>query len=258
MNGGIKAEKRWLRAELHAHCNLDPMDYRICSHTPEQLISTAAALGYEVLAITCHDKDVWTAALSDYARNHGITLIPGMEVSTERRRHVLVYNFHASAEDLNALKKIKERRRTDTLVVAPHPFFPGAGCLGRELERNLDLFDAIEYSGFQIRGLNFNRRGMDLAAKSGKPLVGCGDIHYLWQLGRTFTYIYSEPDDVRSVLSAVKQGMVRIRVSPISWFEAAKWWSVTLWRSAFPVNTAPAGNVWTAWPQAGLKPGPEP
>jgi len=257
MNSGIKAEKRWLRAELHAHCNLDPMDFRICSHTPEQLISTAASLGYEILAITCHDKDIWTAEYSEYARSFGITLIPGMEVSTEGKRHVLVYNFHTNAEGLNTLKKIEERRRTDTLVIAPHPFFPGAGSLGRELERNLDLFDAIEYSGFRIRCINFNRRSMDLAAKSGKPMVGCGDIHYLWQLGRTFTWIYSEPD-VRSVLSAVKQGMVRIQTSPISWLEAAKWWGATFWRAAFPVNTAPGGKVWKAWPHAGLKPGPEP
>jgi predicted metal-dependent phosphoesterase TrpH len=232
------------------------MDYRICSFTPEQLISAAASTGYAILAITCHNKDIWTNGLSDYARNLGITLIPGMEVSTERAHHILVYNFHTGAENLNTLNKIKECSREDTLVVAPHPFFPGSGCLGRALEKNLDLFDAIEYSGFQIRGLNFNRRSMDLAEKTGKPLVGCGDIHYLWQLDRTSTWIYAEPD-VPSVIRAVKQGAVRLQVSPISWFEAAKWWGATFWRHAWPANPAPAGNAWTGWSQPELKKGSE-
>ena len=62
-----KSGKRWMKAELHAHCCLDPIDYRICKHTPEELISTAASLGYEILAITCHNLDVWTEALADYA-----------------------------------------------------------------------------------------------------------------------------------------------------------------------------------------------
>ena len=126
-----------MKAELHSHCSLDPIDYRICDHTPEQLISKAAELGYEILAITCHNMDIWTEELSDYAQSLGITLIPGMEVTTERTRHTLVYNFHTDAENLNTLKKIRARSREDTLVIAPHPFFPGRICLRGLLETNL-------------------------------------------------------------------------------------------------------------------------
>ena len=230
--------KRWLKAELHAHCSLDPVDYRICRHTPEHLISSAAKLGYEILAITCHNLDVWSESLSEYARSLGLTLIPGMEVAAERTRHVLVYNFRTGPENLNGLSKIRRCSRQDTLVIAPHAFFPGFVCLGKLLEKNLDVFDAIECSGFQVRGLNFNRRSLALAKDAGKPLVGCGDIHYLWQLDRTFTWIYAEPD-VASVVSAVKQGLVRIQSSPLSWPEAAGWWANTLWRYAFPANPAP-------------------
>lgn len=230
-----KSGKRWMKAELHSHCSLDPVDYRICDHTPEALLSKAAELGYAILAVTCHDKDIWTEELADYAGSLGITLIPGMEVTTEQTRHTLVYNFRADAEDLNTLKKIRARSREDTLVIAPHPFFPGRICLRGLLERNLDIFDAIECSGFQVRHLDFNRRAVDLAAKAKKPLVGNSDIHYLWQLGRTFTWIYSEPG-VLPVLRAVKQGFVRVQKSPITWLEAAQWWATSLRRYVFPVN----------------------
>jgi len=226
-----------MKAELHSHCSLDPIDYRICQHTPEQLISNAAELGYEILAITCHNKDIWTDELANYAMSLGITLIPGMEVTTEGTRHTLVYNFRAEAEELNTLKKIRARSREDTLVIAPHPFFPGRICLKSLLEQNLDLFDAIECSGFQVRNLDFNRRAEALAAKSGKPLVGNGDVHYLWQLGRTFSWIYSEPGV--PIFQAVKQGFVRVQKSPLTNFEAAKWWATSYWRYAFPVNDSP-------------------
>jgi predicted metal-dependent phosphoesterase TrpH len=229
-----------MKAELHSHCNLDPIDYRVCQHTPEELISKAAELGYEILSITCHNRDIWTEELSEYAGSLGITLIPGMEVTTEQTRHTLVYNFHADAVELDTIKKIRARSREDTLVIAPHPFFPGNICLRGLLEKNLDVFDAIECSGFQVQHLDFNRRAEILAEKAGKPMVGNGDVHYLWQLGRTFTWIYSEPG-VLPVLHAVKQGFVRVQKTPITSLEAAQWWAVSLWRYAFPVNPPPYG-----------------
>lgn len=233
MRNSGKDEKRWLKAEFHAHCSLDPSDSRICRYTPEQLIDEAARLGYGILALTCHNTDVWTEDLSEYARKLGITLIPGMEVKAEKTRHVLVYNFRTAAENLDTLKKIRARSAADTLVIAPHPFFPERSCLRTMLIQNLDVFDAIEYSGFQVPGLNFNRRSVIVAREAGKPLVGSGDVHFLWQLGRTFTWVYAEPE-VSSVLEAVKRGMVRLEVSPLSWREAATWWATVISRMVIP------------------------
>jgi predicted metal-dependent phosphoesterase TrpH len=238
LNNEGKSEKRWLKAELHSHCNLDPTDYRICEHTPEQLISKAAELGYEILAITCHDFDIWSEDLSGFAQSLGITLIPGMEVTTEGTRHTLVYNFHTGAENLNTLEKIRARSREDTLVIAPHPFFPGRSCLRNLLESNLGMFDAIECSGFQVPGLNFNRRGLKLSARTQKPVVGNGDVHYLWQLGKTFTWIYAEPE-MASIFNSIRKGLVRVEKSNLSWFQAANFWASTAWRSTFPVNAPP-------------------
>ncbi len=244
LKNNTRSEKRWLKAELHSHCSLDPVDYRVCRYTPEELIATAADHGYEILAITCHDLDIWTEDLSEYARNLGITLIPGMEITTEQTRHVLAYNFRTGPESLGTLKKIHEHSTENTLVIAPHSYFPGQSCLGRLLEKNLHVFDAIEYSGFLVRGINFNRKSRRLAEKAAKPLVACSDVHYLWQLGRTVTWIYAEPN-IQSILDSVKQGLVKIQVSPLSWFEAAGWWATTHWRRAFPASPAPSRHVWS-------------
>lgn len=231
-------KKRWLKAELHAHCNLDPKDHKVCDYSAEQLIAEAARLNYEVIAITCHNLDIWTADLSDYARSLGITLIPGMEVATDRSRHTLVYNFRTGCENLNTLAKIGGRLRSDTMIVAPHPFFPGPCCLRNYVEKNLSLFDAIESSGFYLRGLDFNRGAWAVALRHGKPVIGSGDVHYLWQLGKTFTWIYSEPG-VLPVIRAIKQGSVSVQSTPLSCLEVASWWTVSLYRNVFGAKSAP-------------------
>ncbi len=243
--GKTQSEKQWLKAELHSHCSLDPIDYRVCRYAPEELIATVAKHGYQILAITCHDMDIWTEDLSEYARRLGITLIPGMEVTADQKRHVLAYNFHTGSENLNTLEKIYERSTEDTLVIAPHSFFPGRSCLRGLLEKNLHIFDAIEYSGFLVRGVDFNRKSRKIAEKAEKPLVACSDVHYLWQLGRTVTWIYAEPN-VQSILNSIKQGLVKIQVSPLSWLEAAGWWTTTRWRCTFPVNPVPSRHVWSS------------
>lgn len=234
-----ESKKRWLKAEMHAHCSLDPKDYDICRFSPEQLIRESARQRFEILSITCHDSNIWTDSLCSYARSLGITLIPGMEISVEKTRHVLVYNSDKSPETLGTLEKIRLHSSEDSLIVAPHPFFPGSSCLRRHLEKNIDLFDAVEYSGFVVPGLNFNRKSLKLARKTGKPLLGFGDIHYLWQLGKTFTWIYAEPD-IHSILSAIRQGLVRMETVPLSWTEAASWWAERFWRILAPANPAPA------------------
>ncbi len=231
-----------MKAELHSHCNLDPEDYRMVEHSAEALIEEAARLGYEILAITCHNLDVWDDQLEDYARGLGITLIPGMEVTVERRYHTLAYNFRTCAEQINTFEKLRRLRREDTAVIAPHPYFPALSCLGGQLVRNIDIYDAIEWSGFYVPGMDFNRPARSAAELYRKPLVGNGDVHFLWQLGKTYTWIYSEPG-VLPVLNAIKRGKVRLQTAPLRNREAARWWASALWRLVFPVNTAPAPGI---------------
>jgi predicted metal-dependent phosphoesterase TrpH len=238
---------RWRKAELHTHCNLDPADFRACRFSAEELIATAAALGYEVLAITCHNLDVWTPELSRFAAEQGITLIPGMEVARRRGPHILVYNFGAGAEHLDTPEKIQALSRSDTLVIAPHPYFPGSRCLGDRLVRNIRLFDAIEISGFYGRRLDFNRRAVRTAAAFNKPLVGNADVHHLWQLGRTFTWIHSAPG-IRPVIEAIRLGKVRVESAPLSYLEIAGWWVSTIYKALSYRGRASGGGVRRLFP----------
>jgi predicted metal-dependent phosphoesterase TrpH len=238
----VESGPRWLKAEMHAHCSLDPVDYKLCSHSAEELISTAAALGYDILAITCHNLDIWSRELEEFAESQGITLIPGMEVNVEGRYHTLLYNFRTGSENLNTFEKIRSRSREDTLVLAPHPYFPASSCLRNQLEKNIDIFDAIEVSGFYLSNLDFNEQARSVARKHHKTMIGNGDVHLLWQLGKTFTWIYAEPT-VGEILTAVKRGAVRIESKSLALSQTLAWWATAAWRTAFPAHPAPSRKL---------------
>jgi predicted metal-dependent phosphoesterase TrpH len=206
-----------LKVDLHLHTGEDPVD-RI-SHSALDLVGRAAELGFDALAITLHDTQFADSRVSGYARERGITLIPGSE-RTIQGRHVLLLNFPtAAAESVRTLDDVARlRERTDGLVIAPHPFYPDRTCLGAQLDAHPDLFDAVEWSYFWARGINFNARAARWAREHGKPVVGNSDLHDIRQLGRTYSLIDAQPD-ASAICDAIRLGRVTLRTEPVPLIE---------------------------------------
>ena len=207
-----------LKVELHSHSADDPVD-RVPYSTP-QLIDHAARLGYNALAITLHDRQLDIRPFVGYARERGITLIPGIERTIEGK-HVLLLNFRNGAEAVETfddLARLKEREAG--LVVAPHAFFPATVCLRRIVDRRPQLFDAIEYNAMFTHAVNFNRRAERWAERHAKPIVGNGDVHRLRQLGTTWSLVDAEPD-ADAICDAIRKGRVQVQARPLSTTEAA-------------------------------------
>jgi predicted metal-dependent phosphoesterase TrpH len=203
-----------LKVELHTHTADDPVD-RI-PHSSTALIDRAAALGFDALAITLHERQLDVRWLVPYAAERGIVLIPGVERSIEGR-HVLLLNFPRLAENIRTfddLGRLKQHH-PQGLVVAPHPFFPGATCLGRQLDAHAGLFDAVEWNAMYTRHVNFNERAWHWAATHGKPLVANGDVHRLEQLGTAFSLVDATPD-AETICRAVRAGRVVIQTEAIT------------------------------------------
>jgi len=203
-----------LKVELHTHTDFDPFDP--IDYSARRLIDEAAQQGFDVLSITCHDALQWSQSLSEYAASTGILLIPGVEATLEGR-HVLIYGLEpfrppVSFSQLRALRQASP----EILTIAPHPFFPGSTSLGQRLFRYQDCFDAIEYSHFYTREMNFNLKSVEAARAQDKPLVGTSDVHLLRQLGKTFSYVKAEDKSVQSVITAIKSGHVDLVTMPLS------------------------------------------
>jgi predicted metal-dependent phosphoesterase TrpH len=145
-----------LKVELHTHTSDDPVD-RI-PHSTLELIDRAIALGYDALAITLHDAQLDPSLWQSYAADHGLLLIPGIE-RTIQGKHVLLANLSCDMRSVRTFADLATLKRNDAgLVIAPHPFFPHASCLGGELmDRHADIFDAVEFNAMFTWGANFNR-----------------------------------------------------------------------------------------------------
>jgi predicted metal-dependent phosphoesterase TrpH len=209
-----------LKFDFHMHTLDDPQDHHVY-HTVYELLDKAAALRYGALAITLHTRQFESDAAARYARERGILLIPGVEQDVEGC-HVLLINFpKARSEavrtfaDLARLKEDMAREGgRETLVIAPHPFFPSGVALKEKFWKHRDLFDAVEISGFYHAKWNPNREAVQAAAKLGLPLVGNSDTHTLEQFGKTWTETDC-PQDVDSILKAVKAGRTEVKGQPL-------------------------------------------
>ncbi|MCG3149603.1 MAG: hypothetical protein PCFJNLEI_03068 [Verrucomicrobiae bacterium] len=212
-----------IKVDLHMHTGDDPYDG--LPYTAVQLIDKAVALHYAAIAITLHMKVFDDERVFDYARDRGLLLIQAVEWRFGGR-DVLIYNIPpADAARLKTLADLRAYRRErgdDLLVVAPHPFYPASHCLGRELERNIDLFDAIEVAGMHYRWFDaFNNRARQVASEHGKPVIANSDTHGLWMFGRHYTLVDAVPT-VPAIFKAIRQGKVQPVSPPVTLWESLR------------------------------------
>ncbi|MGG7509304.1 PHP domain-containing protein [Plantibacter sp. YIM 135249] len=96
-------------ADLHTHSSVSDG-----TETPTQLMRAAAAAGLGTIAITDHDSTAGWAEAGAEAQRQGLTLLPGMELSTKyewRSVHLLAYLVDPlNGELVKETAKIRESR----------------------------------------------------------------------------------------------------------------------------------------------------
>lgn len=218
-----------LKTNLHFHSAEDPLDLFI-THNIYEGIDIAKKEGFKVLAMTCHDKFMYRKEYGDYAREQGMLLIPGIEIEI-KRGHVLILNADKEAESIKsfaALKRYKEKRK-DIFVIAPHPYF-GMFSLNKKLERNIKLFDAIEYSWFSAWWFNKNVKAQKIAEKYNKPYIATSDTHNIKYLHKGFALIESQKLTTKAVFNAIRRKKFNNAVVESSWFSLASylaWYNIS-------------------------------
>jgi predicted metal-dependent phosphoesterase TrpH len=200
-----------LKVDLHVHCAEDPVD-RI-AYSAEQVIDEAAKKGFDALAIANHRVVTYSRKLARYAERRGIVLIPAIEKRIECK-HVLLVNVDWSTHAIDTFQELRKWKNEDSLIIAPHPYFPSGTCLGSAFDRNVDLFDAVEYSYFYSSMINFNKKAKEVAEKHKIPLVGSSDCHNVCDLGTTYTLVESEKD-AGAIVNAIRDGKTEVVTRPL-------------------------------------------
>jgi predicted metal-dependent phosphoesterase TrpH len=210
-----------LRGDFHHHINTDPVDRSFVRHSAGQLIDRAAAIGLNVLAITCHESTPYDGDVARYAAERGVLLLRGMEANVDGR-HVLLLNFPAFPPGVCTMEDVAACKTPESLVIAPHPFYPASAAGGDVLLRHPDVFDAVEFSGlYTALTTRFNRQATEHAKRARLPVVGNTDTHFLWQLGCTYTHIDAALE-LAAVIEAIRGGRVRVTTRPLSWIQMVR------------------------------------
>ena len=210
-----------LRGDFHHHIDADPIDGRFVRHSAGDLIDHAVTVGLNVLAITCHEAVPYDGDATRYAAERGVLLLRGMEATVDGA-HVLLLNFREFPPGVCSIADIRACKGPQSLVIAPHPFYPAGIAGGDALLTHRSLFDAVEFSGlYTALTPSFNRRAADYARRAGLSVVGNSDTHFLWQIGYTFTLIDAAPEP-QAVVEAIRHGRVQLVTRPLSWMQLAR------------------------------------
>ena len=99
------------RADIHCHTNCSDG-----SDDPIALLHLAKEAGLQGLSITDHDTlSAYTPELFETAKNLGIEILPGIEISSEWERasvHILAYGFDLEDKDFRTFLEEMQTRRT--------------------------------------------------------------------------------------------------------------------------------------------------
>jgi hypothetical protein len=193
-----------LKANLHFHTSDDPCDK--VPYTLEEGIVRASQLGFRVLAVTLHEAVYDVGGMAEFARKHGIILIAGAEVKISGR-HTVIINAHKDAEKIKSFPDLISYRNDhpESFVLAPHPYYL-FHSLGDKLEKNVDLFDGIEFSWFYSKFFDLNKKASFFAKNVKKPFIATSDTHFLRYLDESYCIIESDGEDITSILSSLRAG----------------------------------------------------
>lgn len=206
-----------LKANFHLHTADDPRDK--LKYFLEEAVDCASAGGFDVLALTCHDKFAYKEEYADYAAGKNILLIPGIEATIEGR-HVVVLNCDKKAEALKTFKELEiyKKENPGIFILAPHPFvvYYPVISLGKKFYENSDLFDAVELTIFSNRFFNFNKKAEKAALNCKKPLLATSDTHCLKYFERGYFFVDAKEKTIESVLNSVRSAAVKNVIAPLS------------------------------------------
>ncbi|MBN2372529.1 PHP domain-containing protein [bacterium] len=206
-----------LKCDLHTHVIGDtpyePKTQGMLS--PREFVDLASDKGFDCLSFTYHDYLYYDADIWNYAKEKGVMLIPGTEISINGY-HVLLLNCQ-HCMGISSFDGIRYYRSIfpGALIIAPHPFYKSSISLGKMLIENIDCFDAIEYCHFYTRFFNPNRKAVKIAKRFSLPLICCSDAHRASDFGTTYSYIYVEERSVDSIIQSIRDGRIEHVTSPL-------------------------------------------
>ena len=194
-----------IKAELHCHTNFSDG-----SVSPAQCIQAAAQKGIHILAITDHNTAEGALHYWQKSVEHGVLVIPGEEVSTDRG-HLLVYFVKETILPDKFENDIEQVKQQDALCFIAHPYhIPLLNSIRKKntfrLENShYEMINGIEVENGHNRS-SANQLAIKLAGEHHLNMIAGSDAHFAFEIGNALTLMDIEEITLESVREAMKLG----------------------------------------------------
>lgn len=210
------------KTDLHAHIDLDAYDS--IKYDYKTLLNYYKKKGFSIVTITCHDSFPITDEMKKFASINNMILIPGIEKTIEGKE-ILILNIQKNdIADIMQAKSFSDvatlKNKKHLFFIAPHPYHIISTCLKEDLEKNIEIFDAIEICSHNTLLFNPNKKARRIARKYNLPLVGTSDSHFLREINHTYTLIPSSKKiselSIGQITDIIKNGKALIVSNKLS------------------------------------------
>ncbi|MFC7166576.1 PHP-associated domain-containing protein [Halospeciosus flavus] len=179
----------------------------------EQVVKRAKARGLDALVYAPHFTrlpDVRERA--ERFSDDELSVIPAREVFTgdwQDRRHVLVLGLDDPVPDFITFEgAMAEFERQGAAVLVPHPTFLSVSFSASDVERYVDLIDAVETYNPKHLQLH-NRRARRLARNHSIPEFGSSYAHLRGTVGEVWTAFDHDVTTEEALVEALRTGASR-------------------------------------------------
>lgn len=192
-----------VRFDPHVHTDAS----HDCSTPLGDVLAAAAEADLDAIAITDHDAIDVSLAAVERAPEHGLTAIPGVEVSTAAGHLLALFVTDRPPAGRPLGDTVDAIRDRGGLAVVPHPFQVSRHGIRKRRLAAADV-DAVEaFNALTMTGVQ-NLRARRFAASDGCAAVGASDAHTRATVGRAHT-VLDLPSDRGTAVGRVPPAAIR-------------------------------------------------
>ena len=173
----------------------------------DAVLASAADAGLDALAITDHDTMAGAREAMERAREYGLVVVPGVEVSTADGHLLALGVADRPVAGRSLAETVATVRDRGGAAVVPHPSQRSRHGVPRGAVGDCDGIEA--YNAMAMTGVQ-NRRARAFAEREGYPTLGGSDAHTPEMVGRAVTHVElateTEPLTADAIVSAIRAG----------------------------------------------------
>lgn len=224
------------KVDLHTHTPASS-DYRDKSATAADIIAAATSAGITILAITDHNSADWINKVRDASKGTGVTVIPGVEITTPEGHILALFDVDRLASDIQDLlvavglarplhgkeEAISKEHAEDVikaidaaggLAIAAHANSKGIGLLSGKGQYKIQTVPMPQLAALELtteKEITAFSTGTVSADYAAKPCTQSSDSHALSEIGQRFCYLKVDSPSLNGLRQALLDHEVRVR-----------------------------------------------